>query len=529
MKKTTKLVALLLATVMMLTGCGANEVTPAATDNTAAQTQEKTDAAEPAATEPTEIVEINVMVYDRGAEFSAGNSLTDNEFTRWVNSKMEPQGVHVNYVPVPRSGADNEVNLMLAAGTAPDIIRTYDAQRVATYAMQGGLADLTDYIDRLDPEFLEKNQDAIECCQINGTQWAIPGVYTYHGKSNETYLRQDLVEGMGMEMPKTRDELIEVLYAMKKAYPDITPYGFSGKIQNVNYTTWLLSYTSRENERENYMYEPTFTIVLKPGHKDGLRQLNQFVLDGIIDPDFALDADGTLYKEAIANGTIGFVADNSADCIAAYATAEDSNYHMVEVDCIENLDGSYEVPSQGQFSHYVYVPKTAEDKLDAIMKYLTFLSNEENAIEVNNGVIGIGADLNDKGVPVGKTKDERVAAGTTPNPTDNGFLIVNFQYEYDDLVNNFLASRPGVPADVAEGKIASQYSNYFEAAAITSILPCDEYVPLLQTLIVEFVFKCMNAPEGKFDEVYEQEYQILLDNHLQDVLDDRGAWYDANH
>ena len=53
-------------------------------------------------------------------------------------------------------------------------------------------------------------------------------------------------------------------------------------------------------------------------------------------------------------------------------------------------------------------------------------------------------------------------------------------------------------------------------------------MPLLQTLIVEFVFKVMCAPEGQFEEVYEKEYQILLDNHLQEVLDDRAAWYDAN-
>ena len=53
-------------------------------------------------------------------------------------------------------------------------------------------------------------------------------------------------------------------------------------------------------------------------------------------------------------------------------------------------------------------------------------------------------------------------------------------------------------------------------------------MPLLQSLIVEFVFKVMSAPEGKFDEVYDKEYQTLVDNHLQDVLDERAAWYDAN-
>ena len=474
------------------------------------------------------LVDINVMVYDRGHEYTNGNSLTDNEFTRWVNSQMEPQGVHVNYVPVPRSGADDKINLMLTAGTAPDIIRTYDRQRVATYASQGGLLELSPYLEQLDPGYQEKAASVLHYMTFDGGLYALPGLYAYYGKSHETYLRQDLVEKMGMEMPATREELIAVLYAMKENFPDITPYGFSGKITNGNYTNWLLSYTSRADERTNYIYEPTFTIVLKPGHKEGLKQLNQFVLDGIIDPNFVLDTDGARFSQDLANGKLGFIMDGAADCVrSAYETVEDPDYHMVEVDCIENVDGNYDVPSQDPFSHYVYVPAASADRIDAIVKYLNFLSNEQNAIEVNMGMEGYGYDLVD-GVYVERSRDKRIAAGTSSNPSDNCFLYSNFEYSRNMLLDKFKASNPNTPEDVAEGKIASQYSHYFDRCLIPAALETDEYVPLLQTLIVEFVFKVMCAPEGQFEEVYEKEYQILLDNHLQEVLDDRAAWYDAN-
>ena len=70
-----------------------------------------------------ELVEISVMVYDRGHEYPSGMSVVDNNFTKWVNEQMNPQGVQVTFVPVPRSGADDAVNLMLTGGTAPDIIQ----------------------------------------------------------------------------------------------------------------------------------------------------------------------------------------------------------------------------------------------------------------------------------------------------------------------------------------------------------------------------------------------------------------------
>ena len=536
-KRLTKICALTMAAAMTLTACGSqpeNESsasTPASEETkekeeTKESAPEESESESPEAAAPEEIVEINVMVYDRGDEYSSGNSLTDNELTRWINSQMEPQGVHVNFIPVPRSGADDAVNVMLSAGTAPDIIRTYDRQRVSTYGSQGGLVDLAPYVDQLDSDYVSNNQEAIEFTQFDGCQYALPGVYAYHGKGHAAYIRQDLVEKMGMEIPQNRDELIEVLYAMKEKYPDITPWGFPGKITDGGYTNFILSYCSRANERDNYIYEPTFTTVLKPGHKEALKQLNQLVLDGIIPQDFVQDTDATKYNQDIANGKIGFCS-GSGDVFKAYSTADDPDYHMIEFDIFQNADGSYEVPSQDALSHYVYVPKTAEDRIDAVVKYLAFLSKEENAVNISYDIIGVGADYVD-GVLTKKPTEEIIDLGLSKSSGDSNFLHANFAFQEENLVANFMASNPDVPQEVAEGRTRVEYSNYYDKCLIPASLKTDEYVPLLQTLIVEFVFKCMNAPEGQFEKIYEEEYQVLVDNHLQEVLDERAAWYDAN-
>ena len=508
MKKFSRLVALGLASVMTLTACGTT--------------------GKEASNGSGEMVNITVMVYDRGHEYVNGNSVTNNEFTRWVNKNMEPQGVHVDYVTVPRSGADDKVNLMLTGDTAPDVIRTYDRQRVATYASQGGLAELSSIVDGLHEDYLAKAEPYLEACTFDGGLYALPAVYSYMGKSHEAFIREDLVKGAGKEIPTNKEELIDVLYAIKDKYPDIIPMGFGGKNTNGNYTNFLLAYTSRANERDNYIYEPTFTIVLKPGHKDGLRQLNQFVLDGIIDSNFVLDTDNSKYDENVANGKYAYIMDGSDSCIAdAYETVSDPNYRMIEGDFMEDLDGSYAVPSQGAFDFYCYVPKTAEKRLEAVGKYLAFMSDPDIAFQTRGGLEGLGYEMVD-GKQVGFDRATRLANGTSSNPGDNCMLWGNFDTTLETIIEEYQISNPEVPAEVAAGKKTSQYSNFYHTAQIGGALPSDEYVPLLQELIVEFVFKCMSAPAGKFDEVYEKEYQILLDNHLQEVLDERAAWYDKN-
>lgn len=212
-KKVNMITAMLLVSAMLLTtGCGttgstdkSSEDASSASPGTTAESGTTQSQEESKEEEPKEIVNITMMVYDRGHEYGAGYSLTDNKLLDWINSEVEPLGVHVDLIPVPRSGSDNQVNLMLAGGEAPDIIRTYDRQRVATYASQGGILDLTEYMDYLSEEY-RAHTDAIEFCQFEGGQYALPGIYAYHGKSHETFLRQDLVSEMGISMPSTENE-----------------------------------------------------------------------------------------------------------------------------------------------------------------------------------------------------------------------------------------------------------------------------------------------------------------------------------
>lgn len=521
-KNLVKAITLALSATFILASCSAKpaQSTPSGSNGTSSSPS--------SVIVPKEIVDINVMVYERGQEYPSGMSTVDHALTRWINEQLAPLGVKANYIPIPRSGADDKINLLLSGNEAPDVVMTYDLQRVSTYGSQGGLLDLTPYVDRLDKGWLKDFEDKLQYASFDGKQYALPRPFEIYGKSHMAYIRQDLVEGAGQKMPTNAEELVDVLYAIKQKYPEVVPYAFGGQVTDSNFMNFILSYTSRKDERANHIYEPTFTRIFKDGGKEGLKQLNQFVLDGVIKSDFALDTDNTKFNETIANGNAAFVLTNGTACMQAYGTSGKNGYKMVPIDVFKDADGSYAVPSSEPVSNYVYVPKVSEKKIDAIMAYLGWISNYENALNIEDCITGIGTTVEADGTRKRLPEAEMKAKGLPTSPNDLDMLRRGFDFGAPQRMKDYKTAWPDIPQDVLDAYEKITYTNFYDPAFIPSALASDQYVPLLQTKIVEFVFKCMNAPAGQFDAVYEKEFNVLVQNHMQEVLDERAKWYDDN-
>lgn len=488
-----------------------------------------------AATEATKgMTDVTVMVYERGATIANGSTL-DNLDTRWLNEQLAPKGVHLTFVGIPRSGADATIETMIAAGTAPDVIVTNGRERVMQYGSQGGLVDFTPYLDRLDPEYQALIAGTpIDMCSIDGGLYALPGMPGYFSRGHEQYIRKDLVEALGMQMPQTRDELIAFLYAVKANYPDMIPYAFSGKITDACFFQFVLSYTSRADERTNFIYEPSFTNCLRPGAKNGFKQLNQLYLDGILPQDFALDIDETKFNQARANGNVAFMLYNSADSTDFTQFGLTDGFMLWPIDTLPNADGDYLAPSSGSVNRYVYVLKSAEaaGKMDAIMEFLAFMSNEDNANTFANRLWSAeAATLDENGAPIALiTKQEGQDRGYAERTSDMNNIRVSFDFGKANYVQNQAASAPNVPAEFFEAKydIVRDSAKVYHNAAIPGTLETDVYLSGLQTLICEFALKVISAPAGQFEKVWDASYAKLVENHLDDVLNERAAWYDAN-
>ncbi len=158
MKK--KVLSVLLAAAMMasLAACAA---APAAAPAPAAPAGDSGEAAaaEAPAEEAGELVDgkfaetrtITVEIYDRGND--GGSDPENNDYTRWIQQQMlEKHNVEVKYQKVPRWTEVDDINNLLAAGTAPDVCVTYSYPTVQTYADMGGVIDLAPYLETYKDE-----------------------------------------------------------------------------------------------------------------------------------------------------------------------------------------------------------------------------------------------------------------------------------------------------------------------------------------------------------------------------------------
>ncbi|HPU63304.1 MAG TPA: hypothetical protein PK304_04055, partial [Mobilitalea sp.] len=162
MKK--KLLSILLVCMMIVTvlgGCGkkngGNETqdTGAKTESPEKAPEQKQNDETPVADEKPPYSEITVEVFDRGTD-GGKTDPTNNYYTDWIKQKcLEELNLGVTFVAVSRWEETDQLNNLMAAGTAPDVCLTYSGDLIAHYRDLGGLTDLAPYIETLLPDLKE--------------------------------------------------------------------------------------------------------------------------------------------------------------------------------------------------------------------------------------------------------------------------------------------------------------------------------------------------------------------------------------
>jgi len=212
MKK--RLAALTLATLMALgaVSCGSNNDTPSATPTPtpteSADTAATPDASTPAPETPAEPVKASIFF---------ANARVENAFSDLTKEYLkENLGLDFELI----TGVDNwqqKYALLVSSGDIPSL-SVIPAANFYEYATQGAYADLTDLVGNYPNLKSYVNEGNWPRVSVGDSIYAIPGNNTA-GKWNLTY-RKDWLDNLGLEVPQTYEEFVEVMRAFTEDDPD---------------------------------------------------------------------------------------------------------------------------------------------------------------------------------------------------------------------------------------------------------------------------------------------------------------------
>ena len=119
---------------------------------------------------------------------------------------------------------NNKLSLNIASGNLPDIFYCNDYRTFLQLAQNGLLADLTDIYEEnisdtikgIDASYGGRN---LEPVTIDGRLMAIPAG-NLDGQQDVLWLRKDWLDNLGLEVPKTMEDLEKVLTAFVEEDPD---------------------------------------------------------------------------------------------------------------------------------------------------------------------------------------------------------------------------------------------------------------------------------------------------------------------
>jgi putative aldouronate transport system substrate-binding protein len=538
-----------LASVMaagVMSGCGAKKEVSASTanDKKEGETNKTEEAkAETGSSEFTdyskgfpENVTIKIPVYDRGFE---GWDPVNNYYTRWIQKEFgEKYNVTVQYVAINRQKEIADYMQMIAAGNAPDIIYHYDMPQAVNYNAEGAMQELNlEEMKYYAPDYFKKAEKTIDAygkLDEKSTFFFAERNPIYYNWV--TLIRQDWLDQVGKEKPTTREELQEAAKAWKEA--GLGKLG--AQIVNKSYTYEYPFIGSAPDKKDLNLYLDLNVAPLTWNvTKDYLKAMNQDFNDGILDPEFYLNADDAAWKADFVAGNVGtysFYISANTDVINSLK----ANDPKAEVSVISP---SAQAPKGSHAYYYKYPPygmvmginsKTDEKQRAAVWMFLNWMSQPKNLFFLQNGAEGVNYTLDSDGIAV-PVKDFKGESKLSNNNNKDYWCLVTEMTDYGNDDKNLKANiRLLAPAGY-EDLVTQSYDYTKEVEQYGLISPIftksiestGEYAADLTAMWQEFYVDMITCKPEELDAKYEKYSKEYLDNGYQEILDEKQKLVDS--
>ncbi|RAU97314.1 extracellular solute-binding protein [Paenibacillus sp. YN15] len=247
--------------------------------------------------------DISVMLYDRGRVPADQGTIESNRWTKWIN---EQGPANVKFVAIPRYESADKLNVLYASGSAPDLIMEFSQKIRDPLYQQKQLLPLDDLIAQHSVEYKKFMEDN-PILKKAGTM--ADGKMYYFGKLNYVtpnrgfLIRTDWLKKLGLEMPKTTEDLYKVVKAFAEQDPDGNGKKDTYGISLAGDTGFALRQTFGVTTRWEVKNNEAVIFWDRFVHFNTFAQ--KVYQDGSIDRDFPTDGNGARTKQDFISGKLG--------------------------------------------------------------------------------------------------------------------------------------------------------------------------------------------------------------------------------
>ena len=313
--------------------------------------------------------------------------------------------VTIKPVTVPLSDYEKKRSLIIGAGDAPLIIpKTYHPQEEA-FVASGAILPVSDYFD-LMPNFQDKvakwqlQPELNSIMQADGRIYLLPGLHEAAWADYSFAVRTDILDKLGLEVPKTLDDFYNMLKKMKEEYPDKypmtdrwgvpTPGGNIIKLIAQAHGTkggWEYQHATFDQAQGKFVYTGTM-----PGYKQTIEYLNKLVQEKLLDPEGFTQQDDAA-KEKFVSGKSFVISTNAQTLINDYRGALTENIpdaKIVKIPVPIGPIGEYKFASRLENGIMISKKALEHKNFVAMMQFIDWLwYSDEGQLFAKWGVEGV--------------------------------------------------------------------------------------------------------------------------------------------
>lgn len=320
----------------------------------------------------------------------------EDGFNEWREAYTNKTGIKLKFDFIESNDYYQNIEFSFASGDTADVFAVSN-DKLAVYAGQGALLDITEMVE--NSTVLSKiDKELMDSVRVDGKLYGIP---IEAGGGTITYVRQDWLDQLGLNVPTTYGEFINMLRQFKTLGEDIIPFTAPG----------LVTEQAEFYLREFYQdASPDFVKnsegqwvdgMTQPNMVPALRRLRSAYEEGLIDLEIVTNKTSTCREKWYA-GKVGVFTYWAGNWYTSLETRLRENVKEAKVTPIMPIKETYYIK---RVPAVLSISSLSKNK-EAAFKYLLEYANDgaEGSTLFQHGVEGLHFKYEDSGKVVAESK-----------------------------------------------------------------------------------------------------------------------------